>query len=260
MACSITEDLRMSKDQSKKGLARVATARKLWYRIVGPKAFGQAELGETYLASPETAIGRNLRINLKDITGNVKDQNAYVKFTIDGIDGTTLKASASGYELTATSVKRMVRKNTNRLDDYLVFKTKDGKSVVIKTLLVTQNKAQRSVLKQLRQKMKAFLADEVKNNAFETVISNLASRKTQMTLKKLLYKIYPVNEAAVRVLEFAKSNAVVMELENFKSSPSAAEMQVEESKSSAAAEEKESAAGEMEEASEDDEAAPPEAA
>ena len=213
----------MSKDQSKKGLARVNTARKVWYRIVGPKLFGQMEIGETYLAAPEGAIGKNLRVNLKDITGNVKDQNAYVKFTIDQLEGTSLKASVSGFELTATYIKRMVRKNTNRIDDYLVFKTKDGKNVVLKTLIITQSKAQNSVQKQLRQKMKAFLHDEVKNNNFENVIANLVSRKTQMTLKKFLYKIYPINEAAVRVLGFAQSNAV--------------EMQVEESKSTAAVEE-----------------------
>ena len=247
----------MSKDQTKKGLARVNTARKLWYRIVGPKLFGQMELGETYLASPEGAIGRNLKVNLKDITGNVKDQNAYVIFTIEEVEGTTLKASASGYELTATSVKRMVRKNTNRLDDYLVFKTKDGKNVIIKTILITQTKAQRSIQKQLRQKMKAYLADEVRNNTFEMVVSNLVTRKTQMTLKKLLYKMYPVNEAAIRILQFAKENAVVMEFqtENSKSSTSSAEMQAEEAKSEAADEE---AAEEMEESSEDE--ALPEAA
>ena len=203
----------MSKDQSKKSLARVNTARKIWYRVLGPKLFGQMELGETYLASPEEAMGRSLKIHLKDLTGNVKDQNAYVKFTIDELEGTTLKASVSGYELTATSVKRMVRKNTNRLDDYLVFKTKDGKNVILKTLLITQSKAQRSVQKQLRHKMKVFLAEEVKNNTFETVIGNLVTRKIQITLKKLLYKVYPVNEAAVRVLAFAKDNAVQMQVE-----------------------------------------------
>lgn len=240
----------MSKDQSKKGLARVNTARKIWYRIVGPKLFGQMEIGETYLASPEGAIGRNLRVNLKDLTGNMKDQNAYVKFTVDGLEGTTLKASASGYELTATSVKRMVRKNTNRLDDYLVFKTNDGRNVVIKTLLVTQRKAQRSVQKQLRQKMKQYLAEEVKNNTFEAVVGNLVSRKTQMTLKKILYKIYPINEAAVRVLAFAKDNAAVMEFQNSKASPSSEEMQVEGSKSEAAAEEV--SPEEMPESSEDE--------
>ncbi|MEK6939444.1 MAG: hypothetical protein AABX31_01835, partial [Nanoarchaeota archaeon] len=79
--------------------------------------------------------------------------------------------------------------------------------------------------------------EEVKNNTFETVVGNLVSRKTQMALKKILYKIYPINEAAVRVLEFAKNNAVVMEFQNSKSSPSPAEMQVEESKSDVAAEE-----------------------
>jgi small subunit ribosomal protein S3Ae len=234
----------MSKDQTKKGLARVNTAKKVWYRIVGPKAFGQLELGETYLTSPETAMGRNLKINLKDLTGNMKDQNAYVKFTVDEIDGTTLKASASGFELTATYVKRMVRKNTNRLDDYLVFKTKDGKNVVIKTLLVTQSKAQRSVLKQLRQKMKSYLGDEVNKNTFENVIINLVSRKTQMTLKKILYKIYPVNEAAVRVLTFAKNNVVEMQVE-----PSAQEQPAAEESSE-----------EMPESAEEDDTALPEAA
>ncbi len=201
----------MSKDQSKKGLARVNTAKKTWYRVVGPKAFGQMELGETYLAAPEVAMGRTVKINLKDLTGNVKDQNAYVGFTIDAVEGTTLVSSVSGYELTATSVKRMVRKNTDRLDDYFVFKTKEGKNVVIKTLLITQSKAQRSVQKQLRQKMKAMLAEEVNNNTFEAIISNLVTRKTQMTLKKVLYKIYPVNEAAIRVLMFAKNNVLEME-------------------------------------------------
>ncbi|MEK6905336.1 MAG: hypothetical protein AABX24_02945 [Nanoarchaeota archaeon] len=229
----------MSKDQSKKSLARVNTARKIWYRILSPKLFGQMELGETYLASPEEAIGRNLKIHLKDLTGNVKDQNAYVKFTIDELEGTTLKASVSGYELTATSVKRMVRKNTNRLDDYLVFKTKDGKNLILKTLLITQSKAQRSVQKQLRHKMKVFLAEEVKNNTFETVIGNLVTRKIQMTLKKLLYKVYPVNEAAVRVLAFAKDNAV--------------QMQVEEPSSVTT---EENSAEEMEESAEDEEALP----
>src|SRR3989344_4821576 len=195
----------MSKDQTKKGLARINTARKIWYKIIGPKLFGQMELGETYLSSPETAIGRSVKVNLKDLTGNVKDQNAYVNFVIDALEGTTLKASVSGYELMPTSVKRMVRKNTNRLDDYLVFKTKDEKTVILKTLLITQAKAQHSVQKQLRQKMKLYLSDEIKRNTFETVIANLVSRKIQISLKKILYKIYPVNEATVRILAISQN-------------------------------------------------------
>lgn len=198
----------MSKDTTKKGLGRVNTAKKLWYKIVGPRLFGQMELGETYLSSPGDAVGRTLKVNLKDLTGNVKDQNAYVKFKVDALEGNTLKASTIGYELTYTYVKKMVRKSTNKLDDYFVFRTKDGKDIIVKTLMVTQSKCQRSAQKQLRQTLQAYLDEEAKNSTFETFISNLVTRKVQMTAKKILYKIYPLNEIAVRVLSLKKTSAL----------------------------------------------------
>ena len=199
----------MSKDQSKKNLSRVNVKKKVWYKIVGPKMFGQMELGETYLSSPEEALGRTVKINLKDISGNVKDQNAYVCFKLDAIEGNVLKASAIGYELTATHVKKLVRKNTDRIDDYFTFTTKDRKNIIVKTLIITQIKAQRSVRGQLRKKLSDFLAEEAKNSTFDVLVENLATRKIQMTLKKILYKIYPINEVAVRVLILKKSPAAV---------------------------------------------------
>ncbi len=199
----------MSKDQSKKNLSRVNVKKKVWYRIVGPKMFGQMELGETYLSSPEEALGRTVKINLKDISGNVKDQNAYVCFKLDAVEGIVLKASAIGYELTATHVKKLVRKNTDRIDDYFALTTKEGKNIVIKTLIITQSKSQRSVRGQLRKKLSDFLAEEAKNSTFDVLVENLATRKIQMTLKKILYKIYPINEVAVRVLILKKSPAAV---------------------------------------------------
>ena len=198
----------MSKDTTKKGLGRVNTAKKLWYKIVSPKLFGQMELGETYLSSPGDAVGRNLKVNLKDLTGNVKDQNAYVKFKVDALDGNTLKASTIGYELTYTYVKKMVRKSTNKLDDYFVFRTKDGKDIIVKTLMITQSKCQRSAQKKLLQTLQAYLDGEAKNSTFETFISNLVTRKVQMTAKKILHKIYPLNEIAVRVLSLKKTSAL----------------------------------------------------
>ena len=202
----------MSKDQSKKGLARVTTARKVWYRIVAPKLFGEMELGETYLSSPEQALGKTLKVNLKDLTGNVKDQSAYVNFKVEALDGNVLKASVIGYELTPTYVKRMVRKNTNRLDDYFVLATKDGKELVVKTLMVTQSKTQRSIQKQLRKKLQELLGEEVQKSTLEIFVSNLVTRKVQMNVKKLLHKIYPLNDVAVRVLILKKAGQPAEEL------------------------------------------------
>ena len=97
-----------------------------------------------------------------------------------------------------------MRKNTDRIDDYFTFTTKDRKNIIVKTLIITQIKYQRSVRGQLRKKLSDFLAEEAKNSTFDVLVDNLTTRKIQMTLKKILYKIYPVNEVAVRVLTLKK--------------------------------------------------------
>ena len=99
----------MSKQEVKKE-SRIKVTKKSWFKIMAPKLFGEGELGESYLSNPESALGRTLRSNLKELTGNVKDQNAYLLFQIDKVAGTTLHTIPVGYEITASSVKRMVKK------------------------------------------------------------------------------------------------------------------------------------------------------
>ncbi len=187
--------------------SKIKIKKKLWYRIIAPQIFGQKEIGETYLSSPEDALGRSMKINLKDLTGNVKDQNIYIDFKVDKIDGSVLKTIVKGYQLAATHVKKMVRKNTDRMDDYFLFKSKDGKEVVIKSIIITSHKTQRSVKKQLRSQLKAFLEKELKENDFVAFVNNLVTRKAQADLRKQLQKVYPLKEATVRVLFLKEEQA-----------------------------------------------------
>ncbi len=193
----------MAKEETKKEVSRTSVKRKSWYKILSPKLFGQKELGESYLASAESALGRMLKVNLKELTGNVKDQSTYISFIINKVDGGALRTVATGCQTTSTSVKRMVRKNTDRLDDNFVFKTKDGKEVILKSLMITQFKAQRSVQKQLRQELKAVLAEEISQSDLPTFIGNIINRKVIMGAKKRLQKIFPVREICIRVLTLA---------------------------------------------------------
>ena len=114
----------MSKSTTKK-VSRIKTRKKAWFKIFAPQVFGNKEIGETYLPAAENALGRLLKISLKDITGNVKDQNAYIGFKIAKAEGSALRTEVISYQLTPASVKRLVRKNTARLDDYFTFTTKD---------------------------------------------------------------------------------------------------------------------------------------
>jgi small subunit ribosomal protein S3Ae len=182
----------------KKKVSRVKTKKKIWHKILAPAGFGKKEIGEAYLGSAEQAKGRPLRINLKDLTGSMRDQNVYISFKICKWQGTVLETTTTGYELTPQFVKRMVRKNCNRLDDYFVLTTKDGKSVIVKTLMLTLHKIPRSTRTSLRKQLNLILKEEVGRNTFESLISQLVGNKIQYPAKKKLAKIYPMKEVAIR--------------------------------------------------------------
>ena len=183
---------------AKKKVSRIKTKKKVWHKVLAPAIFGKKEIGESYLTSAEEAKGRPLKINLKDLTGSVRDQNAYISFKIVKWQGTTLETVATGYELTSSFVKRLVRKNCNKLDDYFTFKTKDGKKIVLKSLMLTINKVSRSTRTSLRKQLQKLLNEEISKVTFDTLISNIVGYKIQGPAKKKLGKIYPLKEVAIR--------------------------------------------------------------
>src|SRR3989338_10480207 len=114
----------MSKSEVKV-VSRVKTKKKTWHTVLASAVFGKKELGESFLGSQEEAVGRFLKINLKDLTGNMRDQNAYVSFKIVKWQGSTLDTIHTGYELISSSVKQLLKKNCNRLEDYFMLITKN---------------------------------------------------------------------------------------------------------------------------------------
>ncbi len=171
----------------------------MWFKIFAPPVFGNKEIGETYLPAAENALGRLLKISLKDITNNVKDQNAYIGFKIVKAEGSALRTEVLSYQLTPAYVKRLVRKNTARLDDYFTFTTKDNKNVVVKTLLITLSISKRSTEASLRKMLQELLRLEVSKEDFAAFLSNVVANKVQAIVRKKLNKIYPLKELAIRV-------------------------------------------------------------
>jgi len=199
-------------EKVEKKVSRIKAKKKLWYKIIAPKIFANKEVGESYLAGPEGAIGRVVKINLRELTGNIKDQNNYIVLQIAKASGSNLNTILMGYELSNIGVKRAIRKNAKRLDDCFALKTKTGRSVVIKTLMVTINKTQRSKGIMLRNQLKEILQEELSKSDFNTFVSNLVTQRVQSAARKRLNKIYPLRELAIRVLRLQEKGLVQEEI------------------------------------------------
>lgn len=193
-----------AKEETKTKVSRIKVKKKQWYKIIAPTLLGQREIGESYLASPDTAMGRVLDINLKDLTSNVRDQNAYVRFRVTNIQGQMLHTEIVGYSLTTAYIKRLVRKSTNRIDGHYSFVTNNGKRIILKTLMITLCKVHRSIQSQLQRQLGEALQEEIVKNDFETFFGNLVSGRISQGTRKRLTKIYPLKELALRFVGMKK--------------------------------------------------------
>ena len=193
--------------------AKAVTAPKIkkkqWVSIVAPAAQNNLVLGETYVTEPEAALGRVIHANLKNITDNMRDQSIYLTFKITQVAGKNLQTEATGYYVMPSSLKKITRRNTRRIDESFVVKTKDGQSVRIKPVIVTTHKTVRSIESALRLEMKRSFAREVVQVSFPELLQKLINHAIIATVKKKISKIYPVRALEIKIVELARSGKAV---------------------------------------------------
>ena len=185
----------------KKQVTKTKTKKKTWFPISSPAVFGTRGIGETYVLDPAAVVGRKLRVNLKDLTGSVRDQHVYVRFKVVGKENSALQTTVIGYELAPAYVKRMVRKNADRIDGVVSIKSKEGEEVVLKMMITTLGKTQRSVRTALRAGLVSILKSELGRGDFSSFVGQIVNSRIRLNWKKALSKVYPVRDVAIRSMK-----------------------------------------------------------
>jgi len=131
---------------------------------------------------------------------------------LNKVNGTNLNTTIIGYQLTPAFVKKLIRKRSNRLDDHFNLKTKGGKEIILKSLIITLHKVQRSVKTRLRKELKNLLEEEISKTGFDIFVTNLVNQKIQSGIKKKFHKICPIRNFSVRVLKLKRKGLVEEEI------------------------------------------------
>jgi len=191
-----------------KKVSKVKTKKKRWFSIFAPGFLGQKEIGESYLGEASQAISRIMKVNLRDLTGGVRDQNIHVSLKISGVSGNNLQTEVVGYAYMPFYVKKLGRKNNGLVDDSFVLETKDDKKVRLKPLVITVFKINKSVKTAIRKRMMELLNEEVSKISFDSLVCDLLRYKLQMEFKKKLNKICPVREVLMRKIKLEEGKKV----------------------------------------------------
>lgn len=171
------------------------------YQITLPKLFGEKVIGITKADKPDKIIGRKFSIYLRDI--DEKAQKYYYKFEfkVSKVGGDKALTSFVGHEVSRSFISKSVKKFSTRINGYIKEKTKDGKILILKPLIVTAKNVQTSVAKSIRKKIENFLELYISGNDFEDIINKMLSDELQRDSKKVLNTIYPISVVEIRKSE-----------------------------------------------------------
>ena len=172
--------------------------KKRWLGIVAPEIFNRVPLGDSLVEDQTGMMGKVMLVNLMDLTKSIKQQNINLRLKVVETKDNLGLTEVIGYEMNSSSIKRMVRRDIEKLDDSFVLSTSDGKFIRIKPLVIARSAANSSVKKALRKETRNFLIREIGKMTFEAFIKDVVSNHLQTELSKRLNKIYPMRTATIR--------------------------------------------------------------
>ena len=185
--------------------------KKKWHKIVAPEFLRSTFIGETPTAEPENLVGKTTKVNLMNITRNMKDQNINVTFEVTKLTGDTASTQIKQLQMVPASVKRVVKRGKNRLDDSFVCLTADSKHVRIKPLIITNNSTTKPVQTAMRKKMVDFYKKKVVKINYDVFCQEVITKKFQKALRETLSKVYPLRICEVRAFVLLSEEAIKRE-------------------------------------------------
>ncbi|RLE38441.1 hypothetical protein DRJ17_03955 [Candidatus Woesearchaeota archaeon] len=185
--------------------------KKVWYGILAPKLFNETHIGETYTSEINSVLGRHVKVNLANLTRNIKNQNINMLLKINDFRDNLFRTDVIGYEIIPTAIKKMVRRKRDKIDDSFICVTNDAVKIRIKPFLITRNKAYRSVRTALRKATREFLEKITAKKSYEEFVKFVVDHKLQSELGKSLHKITPVKNSEIRMFKIVSKKTVIAE-------------------------------------------------
>ncbi len=182
-------------------MAKLKVIKKEWHQILAPKIFQNAVLGETHVYEPGQMMGKGITQNLMSLTNDVKRQSINIDFKVVDVQNGKAFADVVGYNMSQSSIRRLVRRNIEKIDISFPCKTSDNKYLRIKPLLITRSATKGSVAAKISRNAHDFLVKYAGAVSYDNLINDLISHKLQNSLRSDMNKIYPLRVCEIRSME-----------------------------------------------------------
>lgn len=179
-------------------------ANKEWFKLHAPEVFEKDVFGKTLGKDAEDVIGRTVKNPYSDLSGDRSKNYIELKLRIVSVDGKDAKTEIEEYKVKNQYLAKLVKKGSKKLEFVQELETKDGEKVRVKSVIITYKRSNRQQSKDLRERAKEKLEENISNYELGNLIVVLASKKLQKKLSNKINKLYPVRYFEVRKIEKVK--------------------------------------------------------
>jgi small subunit ribosomal protein S3Ae len=206
MVNRLAEEKEERQEKSEKQEKQKPSARKVkdkwrakeWYKVFAPDMFGGQQIAETLTADPSLLQGRIISVALQDITGDFSKMHIKLNLKISRVAGFDAHTDFVGHDLTSDYIRRLTRRKHSKMDGVFSARTKDGYTVKIKPMAITEKRIQTSQQKAIRHLM----SNVVATNAGKQTLGELVRDVLSGDMAKLIFKeckpVYPIRKIEIR--------------------------------------------------------------
>lgn len=184
--------------------------KKKWFPIYSPNSFGDALLGESYVAEAEDLNGKYITSNLSTITKSMRKQSVNIQFKVTSVVEGKGQTETVGYSLINAAVKRLVRRGRDKISDSFLAKTKDLKVLRFKPIIVTQNHGTNSVQSAVRLEARRLIREYAFTKTVEEIFKEVADSKIQRTVKEACTKIFPLRGVDLKAVKLLENTDIIV--------------------------------------------------
>jgi ribosomal protein S3AE len=171
-----------------------------WFPIMAPESFQSKVIGEVLLEDASVLMNRSVKVNMMQLMGDMKKQNVNVMFRVNDVKDGKAYTQAVKFEVSAFSLKRLAKREKDKLSDSFVIKTADGKLVRLKSVMITNAMTNGAVLATLIKTCRAVCKELINKIKFEDLIIDLVTYKFQKEVRESLHKVYPLRNFDIKML------------------------------------------------------------
>lgn len=171
---------------------------KKWFNIYAPASFSSAPIGEGLAEEAGMLVGRISEITMQEINGDFAQMHVKLRFKVNEVRGNDAHTVFVGHDLTSDYVRRQTRRKHSKMDVAKDLVTKDGWSMVIKPLAISDLRIKASQQTAIRTILENAIVDLGKKHTLGEITKMIVSGELSKQFTNDVKLIYPVKRIEIR--------------------------------------------------------------